>query len=183
MERLHKRHRHRADARRPVVHQTHVGNQPEAMIAAHRPWVSVRAEIVSPITFMNGGVSIKIRFICKNIGGSPAINHVLFAEIFPSQLHAIDNIKGITDFARGMCTRVLDIGLPISNGIVLLPGGILRSRDRLALMQGISPLFSPAMICAGKARSSPQRLPDVPLICPPSTKASTKPDLFSRFAR
>jgi hypothetical protein len=60
----------------------------EQLIAAHRPWILVKAEIMSPLIFRNGHVSIKIRFRCENIGGSPASRHRIFAEIHPTQTNS-----------------------------------------------------------------------------------------------
>ncbi len=54
------------------------------MELSHRPWVSIRPEVISPLTIEGNQFYLTIRFHFGNVGNSPAMKTMLVATIDPS---------------------------------------------------------------------------------------------------
>jgi hypothetical protein len=61
----------------------------DTLIASERPWITVQADIVGPLTFDANGAHLPIRYRLKNIGHSPAVNvwgdQILYMPIDPQR--------------------------------------------------------------------------------------------------
>jgi hypothetical protein len=55
----------------------------ESLIATQRPWLSIQTEIVSPLTWDNGAIELRIGVIVKNVGLTPALTARIFEVLDP----------------------------------------------------------------------------------------------------
>lgn len=63
----------------------------EALIATQRPWLTLEAEAIGPLTWQDGGMQLEIQVTAKNTGLTPALRTHVFATLDPN----ISGRKGI----------------------------------------------------------------------------------------
>jgi hypothetical protein len=83
----------------------------DSLIAANRPWLKVKEEIASDLTFDKEGASITLRINVHNTGHSPATEAMAIAEFVPCVNYPQTSINMFTmscDLIQGMYKRELD---------------------------------------------------------------------------
>jgi hypothetical protein len=70
------------------------------IVAAERPWVSIRIAKVGPITFDKKNGQTKLRFELTNFGKSPALNVEVRCEFVPYYQNALKHLVQIVDGAK-----------------------------------------------------------------------------------
>jgi hypothetical protein len=84
-----------------------------ALIAADRAWISIRAEIIAPLVFEKDRVHIGVRFFLTNIGKSPATHVDMWAELCPEIIEAREIGRKAMERAQ---LRLFDFGVVLFLG-------------------------------------------------------------------
>lgn len=99
-----------ADAAMAAIRSAKVAE--EALIANDRAWILIKAEIIGPLTFGDGDVTLNIAFDMVNIGKSPATHVELFAALSADIIKARDDgVKAVEVIGRGL----------LDHGVVIFP--------------------------------------------------------------
>lgn len=91
----------------------------DAAVAAQRPWLDIEIEILSPMTFTENGPTIRLGFVIKNIGNTPATNVQFWPFILPEiPEQEITSIEAAMTMARDWAEKLA----PIEFGLFVYPG-------------------------------------------------------------
>jgi hypothetical protein len=103
--------------------QAEIANrQAKILVDTSRPWVSVRAELLTPLELINKEVHCTVRFHLKNTGGAVATGIYVIADL----IHWTNGLQAndIVAMQQKMCAPVYQdkITKPIQRGVTLFAG-------------------------------------------------------------